>query len=597
MTSKQPNQTVILVHGTFSSPQPGKRQWYDRTGVFAEKLNAALAQHGCPARCWAHLADHDEIFSWTGENQWSARVEAATSLTTYIARLQNAGWTCHVVAHSHGGNIVLDALPSIARATQHAGGVNGALITLGTPFIDTSTPFDESKHRRSRRYLVQTLIAIISAAGFLAHTYSSEYYSPITSFEDFFDFLISDPYPQYVYGVAGLFLAGLAVWSLCSYFVKQPDLDFWRKAAQSRDKFIRCIHSRYDEAWQLLHHLRSMPDPLKPRSSLAALYADARSAFKNRAKLIDALEGQTSFRAVSGFRKIIVVTISLMAAALFSFGLYNAFALITLNPQDQLITYQGSAGSEDYCYWKAMLHLPERTKLSKDALDEAALAVAHDSVACLIGLQGAAHRGKISPDFANWSSRSGKASYQKWQKTTSRSLLASSATYVAAACVLVANLSPFASGTYYSAVLSPLRALIRYFQAFFLFPGVAANFFVRRRAWSLLQRIAFGLEGYPHEIPQPQDIPARVPTSLIYSQSLGASATERALQRREEWLLRNFGNLSTTLSNLVLNASDLTTLQQSIETDPSLVHSAYYLDDETITHIADWIATRTLATL
>ena len=53
---------------------------------------------------------------------------------------------------------------------------------------------------------------------------------------------------------------------------------------------------------------------------------------------------------------------------------------------------------------------------------------------------------------------------------------------------------------------------------------------------------------------------------------------------------RNFGDVTQTFSKGVVTATDLSSLLEKIETDLSLVHAAYYTDDECIERIADWIA-------
>jgi hypothetical protein len=133
-------ETVIIVHGTWAAPEPGKGLWYQPvTGVaaaqplFTAKLDAALQERGSPARCWAHCSRGDQIFQWSGANSWIARTRAASALGNYVAKLQKEGWRCHIVAHSHGGNIVVEALPQIMTAAG-ANGLLGKIVTLGTPF-------------------------------------------------------------------------------------------------------------------------------------------------------------------------------------------------------------------------------------------------------------------------------------------------------------------------------------------------------------------------------------------------------------------------------------------------------------------------------
>src|SRR5262245_45074544 len=110
-------ETVILVHGTWASPRKDRSQWYQRSSAadqssFAAKLDRALAERGSTARCWAHC-DDAQLFSWSGDNTWIGRARASTDLAACVNKLQDDGWRCHIVAHSHGGNIVAEALPAL----------------------------------------------------------------------------------------------------------------------------------------------------------------------------------------------------------------------------------------------------------------------------------------------------------------------------------------------------------------------------------------------------------------------------------------------------------------------------------------------------
>jgi hypothetical protein len=143
-------ETVIIVHGTGAAPEPGKQRWYQPVdGVspenFTAKLDTALRKRGSGAQCWAHC-DHDsQIFSWSGENSWIARTRAAAALGDYVVKLQNAGWRCHIVAHSHGGNVLVEAL---ARIISPRSAPLGKLVTLGCPFMDVMTPIRVEDQRR-----------------------------------------------------------------------------------------------------------------------------------------------------------------------------------------------------------------------------------------------------------------------------------------------------------------------------------------------------------------------------------------------------------------------------------------------------------------
>ena len=151
-------ETVIIVHGTWATPDPLKRRWYEpddgRPGgePFPAKLDAALRERGSPARCWAHCSQGNRIFQWwPGENSWMARTRAASALAGYVTKLRNEGWLCHFVAHSHGGNVLLEALPLIRVSPNSSEGLQGKLVILGTPFMDTTSAVTERIEWRRKK--------------------------------------------------------------------------------------------------------------------------------------------------------------------------------------------------------------------------------------------------------------------------------------------------------------------------------------------------------------------------------------------------------------------------------------------------------------
>jgi hypothetical protein len=69
-----------------------------------------------------------------------------------------------------------------------------------------------------------------------------------------------------------------------------------------------------------------------------------------------------------------------------------------------------------------------------------------------------------------------------------------------------------------------------------------------------------------------------------------SGAELRALDKRNAWIAGHLGDISQTFSKLAVAAADMTSLLKSVERDETLVHAAYYTDEECIARIADWIA-------
>ena len=95
-------------------------------------------------------------------------------------------------------------------------------------------------------------------------------------------------------------------------------------------------------------------------------------------------------------------------------------------------------------------------------------------------------------------------------------------------------------------------------------------------------RIGSGSENEQH--------PSNVHQNFVKYENMPEGAEQRAGAGRNAWIGRQFGDVAQTFSKLVVTEADITSLLRAVEADQSLVHAAYYTDDECIARIADWIA-------
>jgi hypothetical protein len=154
--------------------------------------------------------------------------------------------------------------------------------------------------------------------------------------------------------------------------------------------------------------------------------------------------------------------------------------------------------------------------------------------------------------------------------------------------VLILLFTRMFGATFYSAFLSPFRWCAYRVGAIKGIFKQIATFVVRDRGWSVVLAIAMGLEGYREPLPRIEQKPTSVPE--VKYENMPAGAQERALAKRGAWIYRHLDNIAHTFSKLVVTSADITTLQHAIESDQTLVHAAYYTDDECIARIAEWIA-------
>jgi pimeloyl-ACP methyl ester carboxylesterase len=128
-----PQETVLIIHGTFAN-RPAS--WWLPGSNFCRKLDSALLQRKSRARCWAHIGSLKDVFAWTGNNLEAERRIGGDRLAKELTDLEISADISryHVVAHSHGGNVALHALRSLAQDPKKL----GAVIFLGTPVLSFS---------------------------------------------------------------------------------------------------------------------------------------------------------------------------------------------------------------------------------------------------------------------------------------------------------------------------------------------------------------------------------------------------------------------------------------------------------------------------
>ncbi|MET4801215.1 hypothetical protein [Bradyrhizobium sp. LB11.1] len=250
-------ETVIIVHGTFAAPEPGNIPWYHPGDAsapegFISKLDFALQRKGSQAKCWAHCPS-DTIFQWSGDNSWIARTQAASELAEYVGKLHARGWRCHIVAHSHGGNVLRQALPNIIVSL----GPNqtlGKFVTIGTPFIDTSSPMRE-RVQRATNNSIEIGQASWRALCLLAAILTA----PVGLFVLLILVIISRGIRQTKKPSSG---------SLDAFWAQSGQVGSFLNSITTTGGILLALGSPKDEAWQILHHIRSLEDPIAVKTGI-----------------------------------------------------------------------------------------------------------------------------------------------------------------------------------------------------------------------------------------------------------------------------------------------------------------------------------------
>lgn len=152
-----PNTVTLLIHGTFASDSEWWRFGEGADDSFADRLVQELAQRGMPGTVWhpALAAGLDYAsFAWSGRNRHRDRIDGARRLSASINDLADRlgatatkPLTLNCVAHSHGGNVLLEALRAVRSNVRL-----GRMALLGTPLITAKPSF------RLGRFVLSTVL-------------------------------------------------------------------------------------------------------------------------------------------------------------------------------------------------------------------------------------------------------------------------------------------------------------------------------------------------------------------------------------------------------------------------------------------------------
>ena len=141
---------LVTVHGTNDAdPSNDGQRWWQRGSAFLASLQERLGASGAPA-------PHIVPFHWTGANSDHERLKASRGLKSLLDRLDRTGRSYHVIAHSHGGNVVEQTFRLAGRGIG-----NGlrSITTVGTPFLERRLRLFE----RLNRFYFLALGAVTSA--------------------------------------------------------------------------------------------------------------------------------------------------------------------------------------------------------------------------------------------------------------------------------------------------------------------------------------------------------------------------------------------------------------------------------------------------
>lgn len=227
-----PVPLIITVHGTNDALADSHGgQWWQIGSAFAGVLARELERRGLAE---AEVVPHH----WSGANSDADRLEAARRLAQRIGEAGKQNRSVALVGHSHGGNIIMEAVTA-GSAGRHVTRV----VTFGTPFF------------RRRLKLVPWLIAVFQIVLGIIVTPIMAGYTVLI--------LGTESGPRYEAAALFILLAIVALASLRSGVRKLFRQRLARRNAERNFKAAHwlAIHSPRDEAMRILEAAAE----LKPR--------------------------------------------------------------------------------------------------------------------------------------------------------------------------------------------------------------------------------------------------------------------------------------------------------------------------------------------
>ncbi len=159
---------TLIIHGTFASEAAWWRLGEDGQGSFADRLERGLSRRGLAQTVWkpalANGFDYS-CFRWSGRNRHTDRVAGARHLSIGLNQLakqlratRDEPLIVNFVAHSHGGNVALEALRHLKQNVSI-----GRIVLLGTPLLTTRPAFRLGRFVFSAVLITFLFLAVASA--------------------------------------------------------------------------------------------------------------------------------------------------------------------------------------------------------------------------------------------------------------------------------------------------------------------------------------------------------------------------------------------------------------------------------------------------
>jgi len=198
---------TLVVHGTFAEQALWWRLGGGGVTTFADRLERELSSRGLSNTVWKPALDAGfdySTFAWSGRNRHRDRLQGARCLGRNLNLLADKlqatpeePLTVHFVAHSHGGNVVLEGLRYLKPNVRV-----GRVALLGTPLVIVRPAFRLARFVFSTILLAVLFLLIIMVAIQFVTLVTTGHFLPTPGVADSSGELTNGHLPWWFYVVA-----------------------------------------------------------------------------------------------------------------------------------------------------------------------------------------------------------------------------------------------------------------------------------------------------------------------------------------------------------------------------------------------------------
>lgn len=311
-TAKAMSQEIVIVnvHGTGDTERDEHSpKWWEPNSEFSSGLSRMLQM--------SRFAPRVSAFNWSGANSDRARIKAGKQLAAFLRQTAQSRKNIHIIAHSHGGNVVEEALVKMrSRRDREAAECIKSVTSIGTPFFRKSVG--------AFRLLVMAVLAI-SVIAILWYAWSFAY---LYLSNPMVEGVSVRPLLRLDLVVSGVFF-GFCALAILSFSLAPAWSHFFRKRSTLTVRWNALWHPQ-DEAIVLLKSMAEAGPRFLPRGSVRRVFTRTAEALAGLALLAGVIQAfwQARDLGIAESSRYLQMSGNIMLAAFTTFVIYSIVTVL-----------------------------------------------------------------------------------------------------------------------------------------------------------------------------------------------------------------------------------------------------------------------------